>query len=110
MLSILIFKGSSGEELNSCSWSGDVLHSDNPRHSICGLEISFSSVPQDINIKLIPTNIDTSVFIKGRLFPFYFRTSYCTLLFSESDTVDESNETNASPVRETELDMNKSRE
>ena len=28
---------------------------DDIRRSICGLEISFTSVPQDIDIKLIPT-------------------------------------------------------
>ena len=42
-------------EINSRSWSGDVQYDNNPS-SICGLEISFSSVPQDIDIKLIPGN------------------------------------------------------
>ena len=42
-------------ELNSQSWQGDVQYDNNPS-SICGLEISFSSVPQDIDIKLIPGN------------------------------------------------------
>merc|ERR1712113_355055 len=42
-------------EINSRSWAGDVQYDNNPS-SICGLEISFSSVPQDIDIKLIPGN------------------------------------------------------
>lgn len=37
------------------SWLGDVQSEDNPS-SVCGLEISFSSIPQDIDIKLIPGN------------------------------------------------------
>lgn len=40
-------------EVNGKSWLGDVQYDNNPS-SICGLEISFSSVPQDIDIKLIP--------------------------------------------------------
>ena len=29
--------------------------------AVCGLEISFSSVPQDIDIKLIPGNANCSI-------------------------------------------------
>merc|ERR1712123_495849 len=49
-----------GEELNTRTWLGDVQYQDNPA-SICGLEISFSSVPQDIDIKLIPGNSNCAI-------------------------------------------------
>ena len=42
------------------SWVGDV-QDNNTTQSICGLEISFSSVPQDIDIKLIPGNSNCAV-------------------------------------------------
>ena len=38
---------------SSVMWTGDVLHR-NQTKPICGLEISFVSVPRDIDIKLIP--------------------------------------------------------
>jgi len=39
---------------SSCvKWTGDV-HQGNKKKPICGLEITFSSVPQDVDIKLIP--------------------------------------------------------
>ena len=34
-------------------WQGSVHHTDSAI-AVCGLEISFSSVPQDVDIKLIP--------------------------------------------------------
>ena len=37
---------------NSCGWLAEVQAEDDPS-SVCGLEISFKSVPQDIDIKLI---------------------------------------------------------
>jgi len=37
---------------NSCGWVAEVQDEDDPA-SVCGLEISFKSVPQDIDIKLI---------------------------------------------------------
>jgi len=37
---------------NSCGWLAEVQAEDDPA-SVCGLEISFKSVPQDIDIKLI---------------------------------------------------------
>merc|ERR1739844_457921 len=49
-----------GEDLSTRTWLGDVQYEDNPA-SICGLEISFSSVPQDIDIKLIPGNSNCAV-------------------------------------------------
>lgn len=49
-----------GEELSTQTWLGDVQYEDN-RASICGLEISFSSVPQDIDIKLIPGNSNCAI-------------------------------------------------
>jgi len=49
-----------GEELSTRTWLGDVQYQDNPA-SICGLEISFSSVPQDIDIKLIPGNSNCAI-------------------------------------------------
>jgi len=49
-----------GEDLSSRTWLGDVQYQDNPA-SICGLEISFSSVPQDIDIKLIPGNSNCAI-------------------------------------------------
>merc|ERR1712083_808189 len=39
-------------EDNSCGWVAEVQDEDDPA-SVCGLEISFKSVPQDIDIKLI---------------------------------------------------------
>jgi hypothetical protein len=38
---------------SSRTWLAEVQAGDSPS-SICGLEISFSSVPQDIDIKVIP--------------------------------------------------------
>ena len=38
------------------SWLADVQTGSSNTSSICGLEISFSSVPQDIDIKVIPSN------------------------------------------------------
>lgn len=46
--------------MNTRTWLGDVQYQDNPA-SICGLEISFSSVPQDIDIKLIPGNSNCAI-------------------------------------------------
>ena len=40
-------------DVSCVKWTGDVLHR-NQTKPICGLEISFLSVPQDIDIKLIP--------------------------------------------------------
>jgi len=42
----------SEQEENSCGWLAEVQSEDDPS-SVCGLEISFKSVPQDIDIKLI---------------------------------------------------------
>ena len=42
----------SGQMNNSCGWLAEVQAEDDPS-SVCGLEISFKSVPQDIDIKLI---------------------------------------------------------
>lgn len=45
--------GDQSEQLkNSCGWLAEVQAEDDPS-SVCGLEISFKSVPQDIDIKLI---------------------------------------------------------
>ena len=38
------------------AWLADVETGGSNTSSICGLEISFSSVPQDIDIKVIPSN------------------------------------------------------
>ena len=40
------------EPNSSCGWLAEVQAEDDPS-SVCGLEISFKSVPQDIDIKLI---------------------------------------------------------
>jgi len=45
-------QGEGGSADNTLSWSEDVKYEDTPG-AICGLEISFSSVPQDVDIKLI---------------------------------------------------------
>ena len=37
------------------AWLADVQTGGSTTSSICGLEISFSSVPQDIDIKVIPS-------------------------------------------------------
>ena len=55
-----------GEDMNTRTWLGDVQYQDNPA-SICGLEISFSSVPQDIDIKLIPGNSNCAIDNQGEL-------------------------------------------
>eukprot|EP00091_Calanus_sinicus_P003741 TRINITY_DN13919_c0_g1_i1.p1 TRINITY_DN13919_c0_g1~~TRINITY_DN13919_c0_g1_i1.p1 ORF type:complete len:131 (+),score=10.50 TRINITY_DN13919_c0_g1_i1:142-534(+) len=45
--------GDQSEQMkNSCGWLAEVQAEDDPS-SVCGLEISFKSVPQDIDIKLI---------------------------------------------------------
>ena len=42
--------------VSSKCWQGDIESEPGNSNSVCGLEISFSSVPQDIDIKLIPGN------------------------------------------------------
>jgi len=49
-----------GCDVTSRTWVGDV-QDNNTTASICGLEISFSSVPQDIDIKLIPGNSNCAI-------------------------------------------------
>ena len=46
---MLLFQPSS----SSVRWEGNIHH-ENQSRPICALEISFSSVPRDIDIKLIP--------------------------------------------------------
>lgn len=53
-------QGQEGCDVTRRSWVGDV-QDNNTTQSICGLEISFSSVPQDIDIKLIPGNSNCAV-------------------------------------------------
>ena len=55
-----LFQGQEGCDVTRRSWVGDV-QDNNTTQSICGLEISFSSVPQDIDIKLIPGNSNCAV-------------------------------------------------
>jgi len=44
------------------SWVGEVECEESPSiSSVCGLEISFSSIPQDIDIKLIPGNQNCNI-------------------------------------------------
>ena len=38
------------------AWLAEVQTGSSTTSSICGLEISFSSVPQDIDIKVIPSS------------------------------------------------------
>merc|ERR1719151_163471 len=45
-----------GQPNQQGSWLADVQTGSSNTSSICGLEISFSSVPQDIDIKVIPSN------------------------------------------------------
>jgi len=55
-LSAILDNKEENNMMNVRSWTGDVQQDDNPT-SICGLEISFSSIiPQDIDIKLIPSS------------------------------------------------------
>jgi len=55
-LSAILDNKEENDMMNVRSWTGDVQQDDNPT-SICGLEISFSSIiPQDIDIKLIPSS------------------------------------------------------
>merc|ERR1719205_527488 len=45
-----------GQPNQQAAWLADVQTGGSNTSSICGLEISFSSVPQDIDIKVIPSN------------------------------------------------------
>merc|ERR550532_2685077 len=45
-----------GQPNQQAAWLADVQSGGSNISSICGLEISFSSVPQDIDIKVIPSN------------------------------------------------------
>jgi len=44
-----------GQPNQQGAWLADVQTGGSTTSSICGLEISFSSVPQDIDIKVIPS-------------------------------------------------------
>ena len=49
------------------SWVGEVECEESPSiSSVCGLEISFSSIPQDIDIKLIPGNQNCNINNAGK--------------------------------------------
>ena len=116
LITNLCFQDQKGEELSTQTWLGDVQYEDN-RASICGLEISFSSVPQDIDIKLIPGNSNCAIDNQGISNQTYLQVFYDMFMISASGSeakVDARptapSDSSASQPLETEPDQNKTRQ